>query len=164
MQQLGESSLGRHLGSLSEAHSACLCGRYVVRRVMIQFHTLTSPSSSSHQKLCLTKILVLTFSLLYTRWPLFQELIFRAKNFIIREDESDYAKPTGLSAPRVSVTGAELPTARYVSAVAHRDLGYHDHAVTVYLPAWGQLIDHDMTQGGESKGTRTVSSQSSHRD
>ena len=61
----------------------------------------------------------------------------------------------GISEPRVSVTGAELPTARYVSAVAHRDLGYHDHAVTVYLPAWGQLIDHDMTQGGESKGKGT---------
>ena len=60
----------------------------------------------------------------------------------------------GLSEPRISVTGAELPTPRYVSAVAHRDLGYHDHAVTVYLPAWGQLIDHDMTQGGESKGKK----------
>jgi hypothetical protein len=50
------------------------------------------------------------------------------------------------------VTGKELPTARYVSAINHRDFGFHDHAVTVYLPAWGQLIDHDMTQGAESKG------------
>ena len=59
---------------------------------------------------------------------------------------------TGVSEPRISVTGKELPTARYVSAINHRDFGFHDHAVTVYLPAWGQLIDHDMTQGAESKG------------
>ena len=59
----------------------------------------------------------------------------------------------GINEPRVSASGAELPTARYVSTYNHRDMGYHDHAVTVYLPAWGQLIDHDMVQGGESKGT-----------
>jgi hypothetical protein len=53
------------------------------------------------------------------------------------------------------VTGKELPTARYVSAINHRDFGFHDHAVTVYLPAWGQLIDHDMTMGAESKGIDT---------
>ena len=58
----------------------------------------------------------------------------------------------GISDPRVAVSGQELPTPRYVSAFNHRDLGYHDHAVTVFLPAWGQLIDHDMTLGGESKG------------
>ena len=58
----------------------------------------------------------------------------------------------GINEPRVSASGAELPTARYVSTYNHRDFGYHDHAVTVYLPAWGQLIDHDMVQGGESKG------------
>ncbi|XP_046631027.1 peroxidase-like isoform X2 [Daphnia pulicaria] len=65
----------------------------------------------------------------------------------------DYAD--GISEPRISVTGKELPTARYVSAINHRDFGFHDHAVTVYLPAWGQLIDHDMTMGAESKDPET---------
>ena len=58
----------------------------------------------------------------------------------------------GVSEPRASVTGRELPTARLVSTLTHKDLGFHDHAVTVYLPAWGQLIDHDMAMGAESKG------------
>jgi hypothetical protein len=59
---------------------------------------------------------------------------------------------TGVDAPRVSASGAELPTARLVSSLTHKDMGFHDHAVTIYLPAWGQLIDHDMAMGAESKG------------
>ena len=58
----------------------------------------------------------------------------------------------GISLPRISVTGQQLPTARYVSAFIHRDLGYHDHAVTVFLPAFGQLIDHDMASVADTKG------------
>lgn len=63
----------------------------------------------------------------------------------------------GVSAPRISVTGSELPTARLVSTLTHKDMGFHDHAVTIYLPAWGQLIDHDMAMGAESKDPRTNS-------
>lgn len=59
-----------------------------------------------------------------------------------------------ISMPRISVTGEQLPTARYISSTIHRDLGYHDHAVTVFLPAFGQLIDHDMAAGAETKGMR----------
>ena len=58
----------------------------------------------------------------------------------------------GISAPRAAASGAELPSPRFISAYNHRDLGFHDHAVTVFLPTWGQFIDHDMTLGGESKG------------
>jgi hypothetical protein len=57
-----------------------------------------------------------------------------------------------ISLPRISVTGEQLPTARYISSTIHRDLGFHDHAVTVFLPAFGQLIDHDMASGAETKG------------
>nr|CAH0108178.1 unnamed protein product [Daphnia galeata] len=35
----------------------------------------------------------------------------------------------GVNAPRVSASGAELPTARLVSSLTHKDLGFHDHAV-----------------------------------
>lgn len=31
-------------------------------------------------------------------------------------------------------------------------MGYHDHAITVFLPAFGQLLDHDLTRGADSKG------------
>jgi hypothetical protein len=32
--------------------------------------------------------------------------------------------------------GKELQTAYYVSANNHRDFEFHDHVVTIYLPAW----------------------------
>lgn len=61
----------------------------------------------------------------------------------------------GVNAPRISASGQPLPTARLVSSINHKDLGFHDHAVTVYLPAWGQLIDHDMALGAETKEPKT---------
>lgn len=68
-------------------------------------------------------------------------------------NHAKYFNFLGVGEPRASVTGRELPTARLVSTLTHKDLGVHDHAVTVFLPAWGQLIDHDMAMGGETKGT-----------
>jgi hypothetical protein len=56
-----------------------------------------------------------------------------------------------LEQPRISRTGHELPSPRVVSAHVHRDEGFHDHAVTVMLVAWGQAIDHDITFASESK-------------
>jgi hypothetical protein len=67
-----------------------------------------------------------------------------------------------ISLPRISVTGEQLPTARYISSTIHRDLGFHDHAVTVFLPAFGQLIDHDMASGAETKGSFLFITPSSH--
>ena len=58
----------------------------------------------------------------------------------------------GISDPRVAVSGRVLPAVRSISTFQHRDLGFHDHAVTIFLPAWGQLIDHDMASGAETKG------------
>ncbi len=46
----------------------------------------------------------------------------------------------GISAPRASSSGRPLPSARAVSSAVHGDHGYHDHAVTVMLIAWGQFI------------------------
>lgn len=51
----------------------------------------------------------------------------------------------GMTAPRVSVTGNQLPLSRVVSRTMHPDEGYHDHAGTVMVIAWGQFIDHDYT-------------------
>ncbi|EZA46454.1 Peroxidasin-like protein, partial [Ooceraea biroi] len=50
-----------------------------------------------------------------------------------------------LTAPRISVTGHNLPLSRVVSRTMHPDEGYHDHAGTVMVIAWGQFIDHDYT-------------------
>ncbi|XP_069975456.1 probable oxidoreductase PXDNL, partial [Penaeus vannamei] len=43
----------------------------------------------------------------------------------------------GISAPRQSsARGATLPNPRLVSAMVHRDEGFHDHAATLMLIAW----------------------------
>lgn len=78
---------------------------------------------------------------------------------IIRNNGNDlglFFLQIGVSLPRISVTGDQLPTARFVSTFIHRDLGFHDHAVTVFLPAFGQLIDHDMALGAETKGNAVL--------
>ncbi|CAG0890250.1 unnamed protein product [Darwinula stevensoni] len=64
------------------------------------------------------------------------------------------AYPDGLDAVRVAYDGSPLPPVRLVSTVVHRDEGYHDHAVTLFLIAWGQAIDHDITLTGETKDER----------
>ncbi|XP_042884671.1 chorion peroxidase-like [Penaeus japonicus] len=52
----------------------------------------------------------------------------------------------GLGAPRKSrIPGGVLPNPRSVSASIHRDNGYHDHAITLFVIAWGQFMDHDFT-------------------
>ncbi len=61
----------------------------------------------------------------------------------------------GVSAPRRAASGRELPSARKVSATVHNDHGFHDHAVTVLLVAWGQFIDHDITLTAETRDPRT---------
>lgn len=58
----------------------------------------------------------------------------------------------GLSAPRISVTGNNLPLSRVVSRTMHPDDGYHDHAGTVMVIAWGQFMDHDYTLTGTPLG------------
>ena len=65
-----------------------------------------------------------------------------------------YFLKTGLDAVRVAYDGSPLPPVRLVSTVVHRDEGYHDHAVTLFLIAWGQAIDHDITLTGETKGKK----------
>lgn len=58
----------------------------------------------------------------------------------------------GISAPRISVTGRDLPLSRVVSRTIHPDDGFHDHAGTVMVIAWGQFMDHDFTLTGTPLG------------
>lgn len=58
----------------------------------------------------------------------------------------------GMSAPRISVTGNQLPLSRIVSRTMHPDEGFHDHAGTVMVIAWGQFMDHDFTLTGTPLG------------
>ena len=53
------------------------------------------------------------------------------------------------------MSGKPLPTARYISRAVHPDEGFHDHAVTLLLVAWGQFLDHDITLSAETRDTRT---------
>ncbi|CAI6367680.1 unnamed protein product [Macrosiphum euphorbiae] len=55
----------------------------------------------------------------------------------------------GMSAPKVSsLNNRDLPIARVVSRTMHPDEGYHEHAATVLLVAFGQFMDHDFTLMG----------------
>lgn len=58
----------------------------------------------------------------------------------------------GMSEPRISVTGRHLPGSRIVSRTMHPDQGFHDHAGTVMIIAWGQFMDHDYTLTGTPLG------------
>lgn len=58
----------------------------------------------------------------------------------------------GINAPRISVTGHDLPLSRIVSRTLHPDDGFHDHAGTVMVIAWGQFMDHDFTLTGTPLG------------
>ncbi|KAI5748595.1 hypothetical protein M8J76_000496 [Diaphorina citri] len=51
----------------------------------------------------------------------------------------------GLTSPRISNKGGNLPLARVVSSTMHPDENKHEHAATVMLVAWGQFMDHDFT-------------------
>lgn len=66
---------------------------------------------------------------------------------------ADYSD--GVSYPRMSSSGRLLPNPRLVSTKMHKDDGYHDHAVTLLLVAWGQFVDHDITRAAETKDPTT---------
>lgn len=51
----------------------------------------------------------------------------------------------GITIPREGILGSQLPLPRVVSRTIHPDEGYHDHAGTVMVVAWGQFMDHDFT-------------------
>ncbi|XKL68847.1 hypothetical protein PGB90_006616 [Kerria lacca] len=54
----------------------------------------------------------------------------------------------GINSPRISVQGTPLPPARIVSRTMHPDEGYHEHAATIMIIAFGQFMDHDLTLMG----------------
>ncbi|XP_076327260.1 salivary peroxidase/catechol oxidase-like isoform X2 [Tachypleus tridentatus] len=51
----------------------------------------------------------------------------------------------GISSPRRSVDGSDLPSSRVVSFFMHHDVSQHDQVLCNILVAWGQMIDHDLT-------------------
>ncbi|KAH9632218.1 hypothetical protein HF086_003528 [Spodoptera exigua] len=51
----------------------------------------------------------------------------------------------GINSPRIAHHGKDLPLSRVVSRTMHPDEGFHDHAGTVMVIAWGQFMDHDYT-------------------
>lgn len=61
-----------------------------------------------------------------------------------------------MTAPRISVTGNGLPASRVVSRTMHPDEGFHDHAGTIMVIAWGQFMDHDYTLTATPLGKKSV--------
>lgn len=55
------------------------------------------------------------------------------------------------SAPRKGRSVAlELPSARLVTSIVHRDVDVPAHDFTILFMSWGQLLDHDMTRAAQS--------------
>lgn len=47
------------------------------------------------------------------------------------------------------VAPGELPPARLVSALVHRDVELASHDLSILFMSWGQLLDHDMTRAAQ---------------
>lgn len=59
----------------------------------------------------------------------------------------------GMNAPKITNNeNRQLPLARIVSRTMHPDEGYHEHAATLMLVAFGQFMDHDFTLMGTPGG------------
>uniref|UniRef100_A0A182QP98 Uncharacterized protein n=1 Tax=Anopheles farauti TaxID=69004 RepID=A0A182QP98_9DIPT len=67
-----------------------------------------------------------------------------------RQLNPDYGD--GISSPRSSVDGSELPSARQVSLDVHRPSYHSDPNFTVMLAVWGQFLDHDITSTALNQG------------
>lgn len=58
----------------------------------------------------------------------------------------------GIQAPRKSIFGNTLPSAREVSALIHEDRNSENTGITHLLMQWGQFLDHDVTSSSQSRG------------
>ncbi|XP_047517441.1 uncharacterized protein LOC125057685 [Pieris napi] len=58
----------------------------------------------------------------------------------------------GIQAPRRSVFGSLLPSAREISALVHEDQNVENPGITHLLMQWGQFLDHDMVSSSQSRG------------
>lgn len=58
----------------------------------------------------------------------------------------------GVSEPRASVNGKQLPSARKVSIEVHRPSYNSDPNFTVMLAVFGQFLDHDITATALNQG------------
>lgn len=58
----------------------------------------------------------------------------------------------GIQAPRRSVLGSKLPSAREISALVHEDKNAENPGITHLLMQWGQFLDHDITSSSQSRG------------
>ncbi|KAJ2939225.1 hypothetical protein O0L34_g8537 [Tuta absoluta] len=58
----------------------------------------------------------------------------------------------GIQAPRRSVNGFQLPSAREISALVHEDQHAENAGITHLLMQWGQFLDHDITSSSQSRG------------
>ncbi|XP_039754369.1 peroxidasin homolog [Pararge aegeria] len=58
----------------------------------------------------------------------------------------------GIQAPRRSIFGSKLPSAREISALVHEDKNAENPGITHLLMQWGQFLDHDVTASSQSRG------------
>ncbi|XP_041978631.1 chorion peroxidase-like [Aricia agestis] len=57
-----------------------------------------------------------------------------------------------IQAPRRSIFGSTLPSAREISAAIHENKNVENFGITHLLMQWGQFLDHDVTSSSQSRG------------
>lgn len=62
----------------------------------------------------------------------------------------DYAD--GLTLPRASQTGDQLPSARLITSIVHRDADEPSNDYSALFASWGQLLNHDVTRHAVGEG------------
>lgn len=63
----------------------------------------------------------------------------------------------GISLPRISVTGSELPSPRLISTTIFKDLYDPDPRATLVTMQWGQFLTHDMAITFDATGNAILS-------
>ncbi|XP_060802985.1 peroxidasin homolog [Amyelois transitella] len=58
----------------------------------------------------------------------------------------------GIQAPRRSVFGGKLPSAREISSLVHESKNVESPGITHLLMQWGQFLDHDVTSSSQTRG------------
>lgn len=69
----------------------------------------------------------------------------RSELFKVKINLIDVLLFSGISKPRLSKKGGQLPSARTISLNIHRPIYRSDSRFSVMLAVWGQFLDHDIT-------------------
>lgn len=63
--------------------------------------------------------------------------------------EASFSSRAGVHKPAGHSVALDLPSARLVTSIVHRDVDLPNHDFSILFMSWGQLLDHDMTRAAQ---------------